>query len=170
MPRLQLRRWENFAQIIASGSFDTYGDAYMAAGFPAGSRGARNPRVRAQRDGHRLAQHPKIKARVSELQELSRASEFSEDHIVRELVDILARAKTAGKLAVAVSAVREIGVMTGLRVERSEVKREAELDQGKLAQALLQVLEGGMVDITPQRSDPPADSPCLEGPAAPPAE
>jgi phage terminase small subunit len=111
MPPLDNPRWERFAQELAKGQSQT--GAYLAAGY----KGAKSPTTAASR----LLTNVKILERVRELQERGAArAEVTVESLIREAEEIRKEALAARQFSAAIAAVREKGVLSGKRVERSE--------------------------------------------------
>jgi phage terminase small subunit len=111
MPPLDNPRWERFAQELAKGQSQT--GAYLAAGY----RGDKSPATAASR----LLTNVKILERVRELQERSAdRAEVTVESLIREAEEIRKEALAARQFSAAIAAVREKGVLSGKRVERSE--------------------------------------------------
>lgn len=112
MPILENQRHERFARALAQGM--TQEDAYEDAGYK-----------RSAHHASRLARNGKVKARVAELQ--ARATEGVQvtlEWLIEQAVGIASDAREAGSFAAAVSAIKEAGVLTGLRVERQTQEHE----------------------------------------------
>jgi hypothetical protein len=68
--------------------------------------------------------------------------------------DVYAQAKEAGQTAAAVAALKEIGVLSGIRIERSERGQPGEFDWvDKLSVEELHALANGELDIGPYQKD-----------------
>jgi hypothetical protein len=119
MPALKNPRRERFAQLLARGRNAT--DAYELAGY---KRDAGN--------SSHLARDKKVTGRVQELtteaferEQKAAAAAAQRAAITREgLIDmareVYVQAKERGQNAAAIAAVKEIGVLTGIRIERRE--------------------------------------------------
>jgi len=119
MPTLKNPRHERFAQLLASGKNAT--DAYELAGY---NRDAGN--------GCNLAKTEEITSRVQELtaEKFRREQEASaiaaercaitKQSLTEMALDIYKQAKRDGQNAAAMTAVKEIGILTGIRIERRE--------------------------------------------------
>lgn len=123
MPTLKNPRHERFSQNLASGYAQI--DAYTMAGF-----------ARSHPNASNLAKRPEVQARVQELlslmQEAERAAQIeaamqSTTEVVLTRAKLLAMGMAAYEQAMrndhesaAVSALRELGVLTGERIERKE--------------------------------------------------
>ena len=70
--------------------------------------------------------------------------------------DVYAQAKEAGQTAAAVAALKEIGVLSGIRIERSERGGPGEFEWlEKLSVEELQALADGKLDIATYRQQDP---------------
>jgi hypothetical protein len=151
MPTLKNPRHERFAQFLASGK--SAKDAYAAAGYkPSDSNGAW------------LARKDEISSRVAEINaeklkfERATAAVAAERAVVtrQSLIEkaeaIYEQAKEAGQTAAAVSALREIGVLAGIRVERSERGAPGEFDWiEKVSAEDLRLAAAGKLDLVALR-------------------
>jgi len=119
MPVLKNPRHERFAQFLASGK--TTGDAYEQAGY---KRNASN--------ASHMARNEEITNRVTEINneslELERATAaaaaeravVTRHSLIEKANAVYTMATEAGQLLAAVSALKEIGVLAGIRIERAE--------------------------------------------------
>jgi phage terminase small subunit len=119
MPTLKNARHERFAQLLASGKTAT--DAYELAGY---KRDAGN--------SSHLAKSDKITSRVQEITtemlERERATAraaaercvITRQSLIAKAEAIYVQAKEAGQTAAAIAALKEIGVLSGIRIERRE--------------------------------------------------
>lgn len=123
MPILANERHEKFAQLLAQGK--SANESYGLAGFKP-NRG----------NCITLKAQPKIAQRVAELQTIAanaivkrvesqalaqhKAAEMTTDVLVNMLMRVEEQARQLDQPAAAVAAIKEIGVLTGTRVERSE--------------------------------------------------
>jgi phage terminase small subunit len=140
-------RRERFAQLLASGK--TAKDAYEIAGYkPSESNGAW------------LARKEEISSRVAEINnetlERERATAtvaaeraaVTRQSLIEKAEAIRAAAMEAGQFSAAVAATKEIGVLSGIRIERSERGQPGEFDWvEKLSVEELQALAEGKLDI-----------------------
>ena len=120
-------RHEKFAQLLASGKCAT--DAYELAGYK-----------RSDTNGPALARTEAIIGRVSEIQgetlERERATTaaaaeraaITRQGLIEMAREIRTKAIEAGQLSAAVAATKEIGVLAGIRIERSERGAPGEFD------------------------------------------
>lgn len=119
MPQLSNSKHERFAQEIAQGR--SASEAFVLAGY------AKNDSNAA-----RLNENERVKARVAELiaerveinrEGINRAVErvqVSVESLLREAEAVRAKALEAGQFAAAISAIKEKGILAGLRVEKRE--------------------------------------------------
>jgi len=124
---LKNQRRERFAQLLASGKTAT--DAYEQAGYK-----------RSDSNGPALARTSEISGRVAEIngerweQEQAAAAAavqrtaFTRQSLVEKLEATRAAAEAAGQYSAAVTATREIAVLLGIRIERSERGGAGEFD------------------------------------------
>jgi phage terminase small subunit len=153
MPVLRNPRHERFAQLLASGK--TAKDAYATAGYkPSESNGAW------------LARKEEISSRVAEINNETLARErataaaaaeravITRQSLIEKAEAIYAKAIEAGQLSAAVAATKEIGVLAGIRIERSERGMPGEFDWvDKLSVDELRLLADGKLDIASFRKD-----------------
>ncbi len=110
MPVLSNPRHERFAQELAKGkSADA---AYEAAGFR-----------RHRGNAATLRANQSVQDRVAELQApAAKRAEVTAESLIAEAEEVRERALAAGQYAAAVAAIKEKGVLSGVRVEKSERK------------------------------------------------
>src|SRR6516164_1691466 len=118
MPTLKNPRHERFAQLLASGKNAT--DAHGLAGYNDAGNGCN------------LAKTEEITSRVQELttENFRREQEASaiaaercaitKQSLTEMALDIYKQARRDGQYAAAMTAVKEIGILTGIRIERRE--------------------------------------------------
>ena len=107
MPKLTARQ-EQYAVTLATARM-TQSDAYRSAGY-----GGKSAPVTINNDAHKLAQHPDIIARVSELRaQIMRAPEYDLAALQADFKHVAARAIEAEQFAAAVRALEQIGRMMG---------------------------------------------------------
>ena len=153
MPMLRNPRHERFAQFLASGKSAT--DAYELAGYK-----------RSHSNGPALAKTEEISARVAQIntetleRERKTASVAAEraaitrQSLIEKAEAIRAAAMKAGQFSAAVAATKEIGVLSGIRIERSERGQPGEFDWlDKLSVEELRALADGKLDIASYRKD-----------------
>ena len=147
MPVLKNQRHELFAQLLASGK--TAKDAYALAGYkPSESNGAW------------LARKEEISSRVAEINNETLERERKTAAVAAEraaitrqsLIEMAQEARKgamdAGQFSAAVAATKEIGVLAGIRIERSERGMPGEFDWlEKLSVDELRALADGKLDI-----------------------
>lgn len=150
MPPLNNPKHEAFARALASG--ETADQAYVAAGFKE-NRG----------NASRLKSRESIRKRVADLIEarqesLARATdEAAERHsvtvesLIAEAEEARRGAIAAGQFAAAIAAIKEKGILSGKRIERSEVTQKRGIEQLNLAE-LHAIATGGSAptDFDPQ--------------------
>lgn len=108
MPALSNAKHERFAQNLAKGM--SQDEAYRDAGYTPDAPNA-----------SRLTRNDKVQARVAEITERGAVrAEITLATLVGYADDIRSKAAEAGQYSAAVSAVKELGVLTGLRVEKRE--------------------------------------------------
>jgi hypothetical protein len=153
MPTLKNSRHERFAQLLASGK--TAKDAYATAGYKA-----------SDSNGAWLARKEEISTRVAEIsrehwsrEQAAAAVAVERTAITRQsLVEKIEAARVAameaGQFSAAVAAAKEIAVLLGIRIERSERGGPGEFDWvEKLSVDELQLLADGKLDIASYRKD-----------------
>ena len=150
---LRNQRRERFAQLLASGKTAT--DAYEQAGYkPSKSNGAW------------LARKEDISSRIAEIsterweQEQASAAAtvqrtaITRQSLVEKLEATLAAAEAAGQYSAAVTATKEIAVLLGIRIERSERGGPGEFDWvDHLNVDQLRALAKGEFDIEEYRKE-----------------
>ncbi len=108
MPELHNQRWERFAQFIASG--ETLVDAHEKAGYE-------------RHDGNAatLAKHERVMARLAELRgKVAEDTAITLGSLVGRADTLYAKAIELGQVSAAVAALKELGVLSGKRIERRE--------------------------------------------------
>jgi hypothetical protein len=147
MPTLKNPRHERFAQLLAAGKTAT--DAYELAGY---KRDAGN--------SSHLAKSDDLTSRVQEItaenleKERATAKAAAEraavtrQSLIEMARELYEQAKEAGQTAAAVSALKEIGVLAGIRIERLERGAPGEFDWvERLTVEELRALARGELDI-----------------------
>jgi phage terminase small subunit len=148
MPALKNPRQERFAQLLASGK--TAKAAYELAGYrPSESNGAW------------LAKKEEIRSRLAEINnealEQQRAAvavavertAITRQRLIEMADEIRTKAIEAGQLSAATAALKELGVLSGLRIERAERGGPGEFAWvEKLSVEELQLLADGKLDIS----------------------
>jgi hypothetical protein len=130
MPVLANNRRELFAQLLVQG-FSAV-KAYEQAGFK-----------RHDGNASTLSRHPEIEARLEEIRgELSRAetgfpvgtnviaarANITPDTLIQMADEFRRKALVSGQLGPGMTAVKELGILTGHRIERSEIGLPGEFD------------------------------------------
>src|SRR6516165_3907624 len=119
MPVLTNHRHERFTQLLAAAPKGmTVTDAYEKAGY-------------RRNDGNAstLARHPQVQARLKEIKgQLAEKAVVTAESLMKEAEEVRVRAMGSGQLTAAVAAIKEKGVLSGKRVERSEVGLPGEFD------------------------------------------
>lgn len=117
MSILSNSRHERFAQELAKGK--TADEAYVLAGFKE-SRG----------NAARLKANDSIVGRLSELQERAAdQTEVTVASLIREAEEVRQLAVENGQYSAAIAAIREKGILSGKRIERSEHGEPGEFDR-----------------------------------------
>jgi phage terminase small subunit len=158
MPVLKNQRHELFAQALASGKNAT--DAYELAGYK-----------RSHSNGPALARTEEISARVAQItaeafeqQRVTTAAAAERAVITRHGLiemaqEVRNRALQDGQLSAAVAAIKEIGVLSGIRIERSERGQPGDFDWlEKLSVEELRALADGKLDIASYRQNDAGNS------------
>jgi phage terminase small subunit len=115
VPVLTNARHERFAQELASGK--SQAEAYVAAGYKYDEPNA-----------SRLTRNDRIRSRVAELQgHVAKRVAVTLESLLEEAEEIRKAALEAGSYAAAIAAVKEKGVLSGLRVEKRE-QRHVSID------------------------------------------
>lgn len=120
---------ERFCQLIAQGKNQT--DAYIEAGYK-----CKGPEV-ARANASRLIANANIAARLAALRsEAAQEAQIDLAWLIREAVATYTAAKSDKAYGPAVSALKEVGILTGERIEKSQrenINRNAdELDETEL--------------------------------------
>ena len=128
MPILKNARHERFAELLASGRSAT--DAYEHAGYK-----------RSHSNGPALAKTEEIRARVAQIsaasleRERATAAAAAERAVItrQRLIEMALEARKgaleAKQYSAAVAATKEIGILSGIRIERSERGMPGEFDE-----------------------------------------
>ena len=136
MPPLSNPRHEKFAAFIADGK--TASEAYVLAGY-------KNNKWAHSAAGQLLKRCPHIKERAIQISvDLAAAASTAKQITLERLIEwhdeIRNLGKQSGQLSPAETAIKEISVLTGHRIERSEVGAPGEfeaMEDGELERALL---------------------------------
>ena len=130
MPALKNPKHELFAVGISKGKSAT--QAYKDAGY--------SP---ARQNASALMSKYDIASRIAELQTTTaKRTEWTLERLVARVAKIAENAEAANQYGPAVSAMKELGILTGLRVEKSErknVNAVAELDEAELDERIAQL-------------------------------
>jgi hypothetical protein len=153
MPTLKNPRHERFAQLLASGKNATA--AYELAGYK------RDPG-----NSSHLARSDEITNRVQEItsdmleRERATAKAAAErcvvtrQSLIQKAEALYEQAKKAGQTAAAVAALKEIGILSGIRIERSERGQPGEFDWlDRLNVEELRALANGELDVEEYRKE-----------------
>lgn len=108
-------------------------------------------------DGHASiwARKPEIRARVQEIAgTAAERAAVTVDGLITKAEAVLAAAMESGQHSAAIAAIKEIGVLSGKRIERSERGAPGEFDWlDKLSVEELRLLAAGKLDIASYRKD-----------------
>lgn len=110
MPVLSNPRHERFAQELAKGK--SQAEAYELAGY-----------TPSEPNASRLIRNDKVRTRVAELQ--ARTAEravVTAESLIKEAEEARLGAMAAGQFSAVIAAVKEKGILAGVRVEKSERK------------------------------------------------
>lgn len=108
MPILSNARHERFAQEIAKGK--SQAEAYANAGYEP-----------SEPNASRLTRNDKVQARVAELQgRTAIRAEVTAASLIAEAEEVRQKAMEAGQFAPAIAAIKEKGVLAGVRIEKRE--------------------------------------------------
>lgn len=117
MPALENARQELFAQHVASGT--TLIEAHEAAGYTPDYGNA----------SHLTSNH-NVKQRIEELQQYTcDLTQFTVASLVARADELRALAIKESQISAGVAAVKEIGILTGLRIDRREVGAPGEFER-----------------------------------------
>jgi hypothetical protein len=111
---LSNHRWEKFCQAYATGvsAFGAYASVYKGSG--------------ASQSAYKLLRNPQIQARIAELTGRAAASaDVTRDDLIRMASDLHAAAFRDKAYGPATSALKELGILTGHRVERCDADMTA---------------------------------------------
>lgn len=121
MPALKDHRKEKYAQELAKGK--TQVEAYKASGF----RAVKPDCVTVV--ANRMAHKPDVEARIAELKEVSAMrAEVTVASLIQEAEEARQLAMATDNPSAAVMAIREKGVLSGKRIQRSEIGMPGEFD------------------------------------------
>jgi phage terminase small subunit len=117
VPILDNSRWERFCNFLAQGEDIT--DAHEHAGYKRNTGNAST-----------LFANPSVQARLKEIKaELARNTVVTAESPIQQAEEVRMCAMERGQLSAAIAAIKEIGVLSGARIERSEVGAPCEFDQ-----------------------------------------
>ena len=147
MAALKNPRHERFAQALSAGK--SAKDAYTSAGYsPSDSNGAWLARKEAisnrveEINNGKFERQQKVEAAAAERSTITRAG------LIEMAKEVYVQAKESGQSAAAVAALKEIGVLSGIRIERSERGSPGEYDFiDKLSVEDLRLLAAGELDL-----------------------
>jgi hypothetical protein len=141
---LKNARREKFARLLASGKTAT--DAYEQAGYK-----------RSDSNGPALARTPEISGRVAEINGLAaHRTGITKEKLIAWADEIRREASAHGQYSAAIAALKEIGILTGLRIERSERGQPGEFSEMTDAQ-LVAELRGLGINVT-LNDEPPSSA------------
>lgn len=137
MPILSNQRHERFAQELAKGKCAR--ESYVLAGYK-------------PNDGNAsvLKSNQKVLDRVEELQGKAAAKvEVTVESLIRESEEVRQAALRDGQLSAAMAAIKEKGVLAGVRVEKKETKDLTDIGDSELSAVLdrLMVMEQAMAEV-----------------------
>jgi hypothetical protein len=119
MPRGSEGRLVRFSRALATG-VRPY-EAAMAAGYPDGPSAKSNARTRACRAD--------VKRMVAEIRKpAADRLEITQDELIKRADEIFKLAMAAGQLGAALNALKELGILSGKRIERAERGEPGEFD------------------------------------------
>jgi hypothetical protein len=157
MPILSNSRWERFCQELAKGSAKSH--AYKAAGYISTGNAA-------EVCANRLLRKAPVSARVAELKQLGAArAEISRKTLIQRLDRVFERACELKQMSAAVSAVKEIGILSGERVEKQErgvpgeYDRLAQMSHAELVEYVTRQLTELGLEIAASEDDIGQDAP-----------
>jgi hypothetical protein len=120
MPRGSQGRLVRFSRALATG-MRPY-EAAMAAGYPDGPSAKSNARKRACR--------PDVRCIVAEIRKpAAERLNITQEELIRRADQIFELAIPAGQLGAAVNALKELGILSGKRIERAERGEPGEFDR-----------------------------------------
>lgn len=111
--RMLSEQQERFCQFIAEGMNQT--DAYKAAGYKTANDGV------AAANASRLIGNAKIQERLSEIRRpVAIKAEVTLDWLIEQAQEVLMQAKADKSHAASIAAIKELGILSGRRVEKRE--------------------------------------------------
>src|SRR4051794_2967742 len=148
MPPLPNARHEMVAQLVAQGTTKT--EAYAAAGYEPDRHNA-----------SRLTTKDTVQQRVAEIQAGAvQSAQVTIASLVSAADEIRGLAVRDKQYSAAVGAVKEMGILSGVRIDRREVGSPGEFD--RLSDAELMKLIEGSVELVELPDDPFATGSCRE--------
>ena len=139
---------ERYAQAIASGTM-SQSDAYRSAGY-----GGKSSPATINNDSHKLAQHPDIVTRVSELRsDMMAVTTYDATALMADLQRTAKNAAESGQYSASVRALELLGKMIGhsKRYDGRKGKRHSWRKQGPGACSLTGPMPAGRPGATPGR-------------------
>jgi phage terminase small subunit len=132
---------ERFCQAIVSGMNQT--DAYKAAGYKAKSDSV------AAANASRLIGNAKIQERLSQIRKpVSARAQVTLDWLIEQAQDILRAAMADSSHAASIAAVKELGILSGARIEtRHNLNQEANEPSDLSRKDLLDIARAGRARI-----------------------
>ena len=119
MPRGSEGRLVRFSRALATG-MRPY-EAAIAVGYPDGRSAKSNARKRACR--------PDVRRMVAEIRKpAADRLEITQDELIKRADEIFKLAMASGQLGAAVNALKELGILSGKRIERAERGQPGEFD------------------------------------------
>jgi hypothetical protein len=132
MPRGSKNRLVRFSRALATG-MRPY-EAAIAVGYPDGPSAKSNARTRACRAD--------VKRMVAEIRSLaSERLEITHDELIKRADEIFKLAMASGQLGAALNALKELGILSGKRIERAERGELGEFDRMSDEELRREVLE-----------------------------
>jgi phage terminase small subunit len=151
MPALKTPRLERFSQLLASGKTPTA--AYVEAGY-------KHPNGNSWRLAHREDVERRVQEIIRETFERERATAttaaeraaITRQSLIEMAQEIRKAAMEAGQFSAATAALKEVGVLAGIRIERLERGGPGEFAWlERLSMEELQLLADGKLDIASLR-------------------
>jgi hypothetical protein len=132
MPVLSNARHEKFAQLLAQLHGEmTVADAHEQAGYR-----------RNEGNASTLARHPDVQERVKEIKgHVAAAQQITREKLVEWHNEVRQQGMVNGQLSAADTAIKEISVLTGHRIERAEIGGPGEFDHLTDAELLSAIRE-----------------------------
>jgi hypothetical protein len=164
MPPLENPRHESFAAFMAEGK--SAGEAYELAGY----KPSKYNRMAA---GALLAKKPEIRERsilvaTENAARLAASKHISKEKLIEWHHEVRTRGLESGQLAPAGTAIKEISILTGHRVERAEIGSPGEYENMSDEELERQLMErlaklgfvrvDALVDFSPNETDAPSET------------